>query len=601
MGTRGLKVQSSIHLKYNDWSADLDSYFNLFINLDKNMDSMRSLIAKYYDESDIDNIMSKIVNLRQNVDIGSGTLPYSYVPSKLISRYGSLDSSVMFELDDFYEKWMDDESKNLNIDIHQGYQYWKQHHIAGYILERNGAYWNEERAKKVEDWCNVGMHESLKYLIASPLSEPYIRDKLYDEFLVYLKDNYIDKILAGRATIKRNFKKAVSIISNDIELDQKLRNMSLYPNDKGIVKLELGNIETLAYDNILKDNPDMFSEWYREYMDHYVNEEHTVNEYKKLLNPGATAPEFKDFISSMLITDDIRYTKFFVELIHVIEDPEFDISQIMDNEDLKLIKLVDKLRTNEDLSGSRKMDVFRKFIENSDLNFRSWKIKRALSKSANYSLASLNAGDMNELYELYLMNHIDIEDETTWTDRFIWLYNYKFYKKLGKTISTYINGKVGRRSVWLVDKKSYESGDTLTRRERLYDSSRDRDGIPDDRTLMVQTGFSINTADTGRWQCLMPDCLVITKEYGSVSIKYLVDNKIDKFTVYSKDSNMNTVEATGINPTATKKVSRVCVVELENGTKIRCTPDHRFLLKTGEYKEAQYLTDEDDIADLEMT
>ena len=39
-------------------------------------------------------------------------------------------------------------------------------------------------------------------------------------------------------------------------------------------------------------------------------------------------------------------------------------------------------------------------------------------------------------------------------------------------------------------------------------------------------------------------------------------------------------------------------IELEDGTIIKCTPTHRFMLKDGTYKEAQYLTEEDDLFEL---
>jgi len=53
----------------------------------------------------------------------------------------------------------------------------------------------------------------------------------------------------------------------------------------------------------------------------------------------------------------------------------------------------------------------------------------------------------------------------------------------------------------------------------------------------------------------------------------------------------------GEHPRITKYVKDIVEVTLENGRAVRCTPEHLFLLKSGEYKQAQYLTEDDDLQD----
>lgn len=48
----------------------------------------------------------------------------------------------------------------------------------------------------------------------------------------------------------------------------------------------------------------------------------------------------------------------------------------------------------------------------------------------------------------------------------------------------------------------------------------------------------------------------------------------------------------------TRYADELITLTLEDGTILRCTPDHRFLLKTGEYKEAQYLTIDDELEEV---
>lgn len=48
----------------------------------------------------------------------------------------------------------------------------------------------------------------------------------------------------------------------------------------------------------------------------------------------------------------------------------------------------------------------------------------------------------------------------------------------------------------------------------------------------------------------------------------------------------------------TRYADELIALTLEDGTILRCTPDHRFLLKTGEYKEARYLTIDDELEEV---
>ena len=84
----------------------------------------------------------------------------------------------------------------------------------------------------------------------------------------------------------------------------------------------------------------------------------------------------------------------------------------------------------------------------------------------------------------------------------------------------------------------------------------------------------------------------------SYSFKELVDNNVKELWVYSKDRNGNTVPALATNPRITKYVDKLIELQFINGSTIRCTPDHKILLKSGEYKEAQNLDNTDEISSL---
>lgn len=68
-----------------------------------------------------------------------------------------------------------------------------------------------------------------------------------------------------------------------------------------------------------------------------------------------------------------------------------------------------------------------------------------------------------------------------------------------------------------------------------------------------------------------------------------------RFSVYSVNRKGAIVIGSAHNPRITRKSARVIELTLDNGKKIRCTPNHRFLLRNGIYKQAQDLTMRDSL------
>lgn len=624
-GNGGLKAQSVMHLGYTDWSEDLDIYFEYVRDYGNKKEEMRNLLSKYYDdENELSNVIGLVENAVYNELIGTkkDVISYGYVPYKLVGRYGSIDSSVLFELRKFYYDWMDRDGETLGINLHQGYRYWMWHTYSGYTLERNAAYWNDEYANKVEKWCNEGMVSAIKAMIASPLSESILKEKLYDKFLIYLKDNYIDEIFGKHYTVKKSSKKTVQVICNDRGAEEVLARMSIYPDAKGICKLAIGNVETLAK-RFLDSNPNLFEFWFKQYITDFIGSEHTIKEYTELLNPGSTSASFKDFVSKILITPDVRFAKMYTNLVGLIEEPDFNIDAykdlydssvekvcnyvkrsynfditeflsnnptvtLIDNVDSKLLTLVDKLKKDPDKSPNEKYKIFLK-MATSGRKYYSWKINKAINSSIDYKFECLDAGVMNEIYELYRMLGVNVDDRSTWTEEFTWFYNYKMYKKFAKIISTYIWGATGRANVYYADKESARN-DVFTRREDLYDGK-----DHPDKLMFMQQSFQINMADTGRWKCFTGDTRIKCLDGKSYSFKELVDNGISRLWVYAVNGNGDIIPAIAINPVITKVVNRVLKITLDNGEVIRCTPDHKFMLGDGSYKEARLLTSEDSL------
>jgi hypothetical protein len=83
----------------------------------------------------------------------------------------------------------------------------------------------------------------------------------------------------------------------------------------------------------------------------------------------------------------------------------------------------------------------------------------------------------------------------------------------------------------------------------------------------------------------------------------------EKFWVYSTDENGNFVPALGYNAHCSGETTDLVEVSFEDGTSLRCTPEHLFRVQPGTigaivkhnrwYKEAQYLTSEDSLVHID--
>ena len=94
--------------------------------------------------------------------------------------------------------------------------------------------------------------------------------------------------------------------------------------------------------------------------------------------------------------------------------------------------------------------------------------------------------------------------------------------------------------------------------------------------------------------CLDGDTEIVTTD-GVDKIKNLVGKDI---RVISVDADGNKVISDSCKVEPTSLSTEEYAIELEDGTVIKCTPNHKFLLKDGTYKEARYLTEQDELADI---
>lgn len=105
----------------------------------------------------------------------------------------------------------------------------------------------------------------------------------------------------------------------------------------------------------------------------------------------------------------------------------------------------------------------------------------------------------------------------------------------------------------------------------------------------------------GNWGCFTGDTKVQLTDGRKVSFRQLVEEDRKGKTNYTFTFNhrKKKIEIAQIQkPRVTRERADLVEVELDNGEKVRCTPDHRFLLRDGTYKQAQALSAGDSLMPL---
>lgn len=123
---------------------------------------------------------------------------------------------------------------------------------------------------------------------------------------------------------------------------------------------------------------------------------------------------------------------------------------------------------------------------------------------------------------------------------------------------------------------------------------------PEDAGYAHRNGdIHLHDSDCLMGYCFSGDTKIRTKEYGNISLKELSEKGSNNtFTVTSKDLDGNTVEVQALFARRTRNaedLNDLLEIEFEDGTKVKCTPEHLFMLKDGTYKSAYMLTGSDEI------
>lgn len=563
-----------------------------------------SLLLNYYSQDEIDDLCDligkELVNL---IDIHyEGILPYSSIPMKIITKYGAMDAVGTQDLNQFLSKRMDDESSET-VNLWNGYRVMKEHFIVGSHLEMNGLYWDEDVAKDNWDWLASTAKTSLRNCIMSG----FLDEQIIENSMFLLQDH-----------IKENMMDYVQEVLGEFEMQK-----------SGIKLLSTG--KRISYKNIMWELPKEFLErmkpWVlEESKKRIMDDELHPNYYdlKYLFNPASN--KNTKILDKILVTKEIQIGYVIVKIRDLLESETFNIEsvQMPDRILFKTISDIDKYNKSDDCK--EKITSRQLFLKVNSILEQITPMSKLLYEIINdavhYHLDGTSEPVMLKLFDYYEAIGIDIEDESTYTPEFTFFYNFRMYKKCTKLISSYIDGsKIGRGSVWIVDKEDIENNKILPIRSKQYDWNKPKEN---NESYIMQPSWMVCTAETMRWRsgihtlpmgrvvkgmytsrypggviaapdyCLIGSTKIKLLDGTSRSIKSICDNfnKLDKIYTYAYDHKSGEVRpAEIINASLTKYVNKLYKITLDNGQEIQCTDNHPFMLRDGSYKRADELSE----------
>lgn len=559
----GLKYQAQKNLGYPDWETDLSTYISGFrgavdrivfgpkkyANLwgeirdythnifdvyhtkayydlsDDDREELMSIIDKLkspmvdlYSDDEIENIgkliVDKLVVVEGQGGILDSTIPYNWIPDRVLSKYGAIDSISTYDLCEYYEKVMDTDSTD-KVDLHKGYRNWLEHMYVAYIMERNGLYFDDDVAERDKRFLTDQATRCLKSMIASPLFEPFILETCEWKYKPIILSDYLPDIATSQGF--------------SVEYDRNTEKYIVKKDGKRVAKGRIDEIQVGASPEYMSLVKMMFKE--------EVEKAGSYEDLKHIYNPSSSTQS--NIPRQILINDTLQMGGRITKLHTLAASPEFEkiIDQlpVVDQKFLKvacLLKDTDKLK---ELYGKewaiKRKELFEGFcVMHRSLMSRvvTEEIKSILNDRCPVVIESFDDGGIIEIYNNLLVTGVDQDDESTWTPQFQWMINFRLYKKSQKIISSYIEGSVGRDSVVVVNKEDLSSGSHDISRKRRYTPN-----ISSEETYLMAAKWSPNTAETGRWRSA-----IHTIPWGSQVKKYYTSRFLGGTTLAPDYSQM---------------------------------------------------------------
>lgn len=212
---------------------------------------------------------------------------------------------------------------------------------------------------------------------------------------------------------------------------------------------------------------------------------------KEYFNPNSSHVKTKDIFSQAILTDTLRMAY----LIHKICTDYHKSDYILSHpEKFPLFK---KFVTQSETTRKSYFQIFSQTVKEVPDFFSQMTVdeKRLVMESHKWKLGTLATAQIEELYSILKETvGVDPDNKDTWNEEFKLLYYFRLFKKVNKSLTSYINGKMGRGQVYIANREQTKENNF----QRISDYEH-RSVLTPEEVFILQQYYSVNSADTKRW------------------------------------------------------------------------------------------------------
>jgi hypothetical protein len=529
-----LKDQAVIRLGYTDWSRDLDVVRSSIEGIAEKANSIAKREGKKVKKSGTDstigvaigefkgteeylnavgridevlaryNYDAKFTNrwvsdmIRESIE-GVDIRSFGMLPANLLARYGAIDSIATRELFfHFRDTVIPAHSARFCINSQEGYELWKESMYGAYKLELNSSAYDMPQV--LVD--RATMEEEQRKALASILTS------YRSEVVSYLEGRLKNEAVASFFSTGDNWKKYVEShekfegytdtgkVRYKGKKNQKNKTTGVTELVDGICNVARDKVQDLL--EIFDITGNAIQMHIKSYVRSFIDNIQSVKleKLQELLNPGSDAG--KEILIKLMYNEFLGAAKFIIDMkaYSTTEACKIDIANGRFNSgEVQLIELIGKYDKNK--KPAERAEYF-----DSVLNLLSQIQLGSITASkivecGKWRMSTVDEENMTELYEYYYVTGIDADTDKDKDTEFRILFYTRYYKKIEKIITTYVDGgKLGVSQVYVVDRGQFEGGELFVPRKRKYEYG---EAIGSDEALMYQGTWNPNSVMTGRW------------------------------------------------------------------------------------------------------